>query len=411
MIRRLDPRTLAGGALVATGIASITAALIAAGPTPARAAAIPTTPVWLTIHLSDSAGGVMPQGSTVTITATVTNSSTTTVVTNTGVATTITANASADPTVSYNLSNKEVSFVSGGGGAYFCSIASGSTQPTCVKDGSIAAGSTDTQTLVVSVTGSPGDNANATASVNGAFFQPNLAGSSATATDHAFIANVGAYTNQAPAGCFPHKVGSDQQVTNQPLLAAAQRPRLVNGSQVFTFTDGTVTITVTVPPGALPNGTIVSLYAGNLTTCWNASVSAATSSHTAHNAYAVGWALSGSVSFTASSSIEISVSDTGVHSGDPLFGTNKNGLGSQIGTAASSNWTAMFTDDPGFVLAQAAAVTTPSSSTSASTTVSAPSGGGGPVARQASPVPLAMGILAIVGGAGLVGTRRRRRPE
>lgn len=424
MHRRFDPGALAGGAAVLAGSALVAATVSLAGPggTVARAAADP--PVWLTIRLSDSAGGKLASGATVTVTAAVSNPSTFTFtsVDFSGTTHTVTTSNDAHPSITFHLSTSAVSFVSNQG-PYTCAASNG--QPTCSNSNATAAlapGGAVTVPVVLSVIGLPGQAANASATVSGQTGvesnQASQAGSD-SATDTATITNPSAYTNNAPASCFPGKVGSDQVVTNGPTLVPAVLQPRIPGPQTFRFTDGSVVVTVTVPPGALPGGTLLSLYRGD-PACWNGVLSTTTSSsRTFVDGYAVGWAFSGTTSFSASASLTIQVSDSNAVSGNPVYKANRSGLDStSTTTAGSQSWSVSFTDDPGFVLAQAAAApssSTPSSSTttstSAVTSISGPAAGGGPAApaQPRSPVPLAAGMLLIVVGAGLVATRRRRR--
>jgi hypothetical protein len=415
MLRRFAPRTVTGSAAVVAGAALIGVAVLLAGPARAHAT-VTDPPVWISIQLSDNDGGIYPQGATVTLTATVSNAAsfTTTGTDASGSTTTATLSANANPTVVFTLSTSAVSFVSNQG-TYTCALNSGLA--TC-SDAVLSSGSSATVPIVLSVIGPPGASANATAQVHGNDGQtPNMASSQATATDVASVtsSNPGAYTNQAPAGCFPTKVGFDQVVTNAPQVFANLQRRLVNGPQTFTFMDGSVAITVSVPAGALPNGTVLSLYSASKA-CWSSSLSSSSQSFV--DGYAVGWVFNGTTSLDASGSLSLSVSDSNVKAGNTIDKTNKGGIASQVGTAAASSWSVSFTDDPGFVLAQAAAApptptpaptAAPTSSAAATTTVAAPPAGGAPAAQPSSPVPLAIGVLMIVGGTALIGTRRHRR--
>jgi len=433
----LDRWTLGGLVGIVLGALVLAGTVLLVGPGSNHTArAFVDPPVWLVVNLSDSASGNYASGATVTVTATVSDASTTTTGTDvSGTTTTATIDSAAHPTVTFSYDTGVLSFVSNGGG-YTCSLSAG--LPTCSESGtsSLSPGSANAIPIALAVIGGPANTANVTASVTGQRdVETNMAPASSTvATDSAAVTNPGSYTNEAPSGCFPRKIGSDAVISNAPGPVAS-----LSSPETFTFTNGSAQITVVVPPGALPNGARLSLYGAD-PACWNAVLSSTTSSsQTFAGGYAVGWAFSGSTSFSASSSVTLDVSDSSVSSGDGLYKSNGTGLDSTTtGSVASGGWTVSFSDDPGFVLAAAApatstTTTSSSSTTSTSATTSATSsssatttsgasraGTSTSVAIPALPssgtlqgrppapvIPIVVAVFLIVAGTVAVGLRRR----
>jgi hypothetical protein len=317
-----------------------------------HASASTDPPVWLAIGLSDASNGQFSSGSPVTVTANIADSSTTTTGTDfSGTTTTATIANNAHPTVLVNFSTAALSFSTNGPGWGCGSPAAGSeTCSITSNSGLLSVGSTASVPLVFSVVGNPGAPASVTASVVGNGVEANQAGPAGTATDSASVANPTSFGNGVPAGSFPQEVGGDQIVQA--------------GSQTFTFSDTTANVTVTLPNGALPVGTHVSVYRAN-PGLWSSSASS--SSQTFVDGYAVGWANSTTTAQAASSSITLDVSDSGVASTDTLHRATSTGIGSATGNVMPGGWSVAFTDDPGFILLHGTTTTQTSSTTTSQT--------------------------------------------
>jgi hypothetical protein len=100
--------------------------------------------------------------------------------------------------------------------------------------------------------------------------------------------------------------------------------------------DGSGTVTVNVPNGALPVGTRIAVYRGD-TTALSAQLP---SGWTARDAYAFSWTVTGGSRPTASLSINVTVSDPTSDPADVVYRC----------TQASGRWSVSFTDDPAFDL-------------------------------------------------------------
>jgi hypothetical protein len=114
--------------------------------------------------------------------------------------------------------------------------------------------------------------------------------------------------------------------------------------------DGPVHITLLVPDGALPSDTIVCIYKGNLA----ALTGELPDGQTAVSAYGASW----NPAIDASLPLVMTVTGAPVSIGDPIYLFDK-----ATGTVVESSgtvlvpgtWTAEFTDDPGYAVAQGAA--------------------------------------------------------
>lgn len=384
MFHRFNSRRLLGTTLMAAGSLTIAGTLVLTTPgTPVAAAGS----VFLVIQLSDSASRQFPTGSTVTVTANLSNSS-------------ISGNGAATPTVTVSYSTGVLSFVSQGSG-WSCSTASGVTSPQICTDGTISLGGTGSLPLVFAVTGVPANGATVTATVNGGDVgnQASFSGSD-SATDSATVANGASYVKDVPGGAYPSKVGQDQVVADD------------SQSNTFTYTDGSTTIKLNFPPQSLLSGTHVSVYRAN-STYWNGSLSS--SSQGFVDGYAAAWTGSGSsTGSNAGGLVTMVVVDPSVKTTDTLYRATTTGIGTRTGVIANGAWTVSFTEDPGFVMAQAAAAPSTTtaattSSTAAAAPISAPAAGGGaPVQGGGATLPMAAGVGLLLAGAVVVSTGRRR---
>lgn len=292
--------------------------------------------VWLEVGLTDTSNGRFPQDSLATVNASVTDaSSSLTSVDFSGTTSTLTVSRTAHPTILLDYPTTALAFRAAGSG-WACNTGAAAGEETCSSPtGSLTVGQTNVLPATFSVIGGPGAPAAVTATVSGGdpFTEINR-NTNSTAVDSASVVNPTTLNEGGvPPGSFPHEVGVDQVVHA--------------GAQSFTFSDATANATVTLPPGALPPGTHLSLYRAN-SAQW--STRAASANQRFVDGYAVGWGNSTATSENASSPITLKVSDSHVASTDTLHRAISTGIGSRTGTALPHGWSVSFTDDPGFVL-------------------------------------------------------------
>lgn len=150
-------------------------------------------------------------------------------------------------------------------------------------------------------------------------------------------------------------------------------------------TAGGSSYTLLVPRGVLPNGTTVDILGGNPSTLG----SYLPAGQGYIDSAAVGWQAPDGSAPAATSALVLTVTNAQVSSADSLYLTTSKGLTSGTGmTASAHQWSASFTNDPGFVVA-GAGVTTPTT-------------GGGHLNSSF----LVAGILVLMGIALLVARRR-----
>src|SRR5205085_1635564 len=102
-----------------------------------------------------------------------------------------------------------------------------------------------------------------------------------------------------------------------------------------------------VPPGALPEGTIVTIYAGNATVLANL----LPADQTYLASFAVSWAAPDGSAPNASSALSLTVSDPRIGPQALLYQTTATGIQPIAGSHAGGKATFSFTADPGFVVA------------------------------------------------------------
>src|ERR1700730_12915782 len=105
--------------------------------------------------------------------------------------------------------------------------------------------------------------------------------------------------------------------------------------------------TLAIPPGVLPEGTIVTIYAGNASVI--AGLLPAGQSYLA--SFAVSWAAPDGSSPNASSPLSLKISDARIGSRDLLSQTTATGIRRGTGSVTAGSATFSFTADPGFVVA------------------------------------------------------------
>ena len=114
-----------------------------------------------------------------------------------------------------------------------------------------------------------------------------------------------------------------------------------------TVTSGSATNSVVVPAGALPAGTVVSVYPITTTTALTALIPSGQSYVTS---VAVTWA-SGATSPTATSPITLTITDPSIVVGDTVYALSSTGTLTSVGTAtANGTVTVTFSSDPVFVV-------------------------------------------------------------
>jgi len=406
----LDRRRIAGGALVAVGMLVLAATLVLFGPGRIQARATYTGFVFLVIHMTDSGGGQFPSNGQVTVTAAVTNSSASGV-----------GDATPSVTVSYDANT--LSFVSNAAG-WTCVSTTNNGQLVCT-DGTLAAGSGTSVLLTMDVasTALVGDPAFVTGTVSDGAADLNSGSFSGqdTATDSATIANPTSYTKDVPPGSFPSEVGQDQVVASSTV------------AQTFTFTDSSATIRLVVPAGALSAGTHISIYRAD-PSFWASSLSSTSGNFV--DGYGAAWIASDDTTGSnASSSVTLIVNASNITSTDTLDRATTTGVGPATGTVGNGSWSVAFTEDPGFVLgapprststsssstssSTSSASSSPASSSGSSTSSSTSTAAGANVGLPASgsaprpgstTLPLAAGVLLIVAGLVVIGSRRRTEP-
>ncbi|HEY4938577.1 MAG TPA: hypothetical protein VIJ69_06075, partial [Actinomycetota bacterium] len=105
--------------------------------------------------------------------------------------------------------------------------------------------------------------------------------------------------------------------------------------------------TLAIPPGVLPEGTIVTIYAGNASVI--AGLLPAGQSYLA--SFAVSWAAPDGSSPNASSPLSLKISDARIGPRDLLYQTTATGIQPGTGSVTAGSATFSFTADPGFVVA------------------------------------------------------------
>ena len=184
----------------------------------------------------------------------------------------------------------------------------------------------------------------------------------------------GPYPGAAPAGSFT-------QVTVCKTFNAA------GGTLVGT--DGPVTITVNVPAGAFNVDTQVCIYKGNVAQLQTY----IPNPQKIVDAYAVGWTPTGN----AAQPLTVTIADTGIHGSASNYLTTNSGVSSGNGAVTPGSFSATFTTDPGFVVAQAASVP-----------AAAPRTGGGAL-QSSPPVGLLLVGLVLLAGVLALSSRSLRR--
>jgi len=123
-----------------------------------------------------------------------------------------------------------------------------------------------------------------------------------------------------------------------------------------TLTSGSSTDAVSVPAGALPAGTVVSVYPITTT---SALLPLIPSGQTYLASVAVTWELSGT-SPAATSPVTLTITDPSIAVGDTVYELNSAGALTSVGTATTSgSVTVTFSSDPVFVITSATAKVTP----------------------------------------------------
>jgi len=145
-------------------------------------------------------------------------------------------------------------------------------------------------------------------------------------------------TPDAPSGIAPGALGTPVSTSIQPNTQ----------STVTIKAPGGVSDLVAVPPGALPAGTIISIYPVTNATTLTRSL------HTGLvyiTAFAVAWKAPNGGTPTATKPIMMTVQDHRILAGDTVYQTTTKGL-KAVGTAKADGLVAIkFTADPGFVIA------------------------------------------------------------
>ncbi|MGC1239406.1 MAG: Ig-like domain-containing protein [Acidimicrobiales bacterium] len=239
-------------------------------------------------------------------------------------------------------------------------------------------GVTPTGTVVFTVTGSAGVTACTSSSAT-------LVGSTsvATATCSITASAAGTYvvsdvypgdgnyntvtsvTDTVTASAAPSGGGGTPPTTNAPPpsgIAASSYGIPVSGSVSssaplnVTLTSGSSTDAVSVPSGALPAGTVVSVYPITTT---SALLPLIPSGQTYLASVAVTWELSGT-SPAATSPVTLTITDPSIAVGDTVYELNSAGALASVGTATTSgSVTVTFSSDPVFVITSATAKVTP----------------------------------------------------
>ncbi len=117
----------------------------------------------------------------------------------------------------------------------------------------------------------------------------------------------------------------------------------------ITLSSGGASVTVTVPAGALPAGTTVSIYPITDTSTLTADVPAGQSYVLA---FAVSWETPGGTAPTASTPVTMTITDPSIKAGDKIYALTSTGLVA-VGTATvDGSATVTFSSDPVFVVAE-----------------------------------------------------------
>jgi hypothetical protein len=123
-----------------------------------------------------------------------------------------------------------------------------------------------------------------------------------------------------------------------------------------TSTTGSTSDAVVVPTGALPTGTVVSVYPITTTTALLALIPSGQSYVTS---IAVSWESAGSAP-AATSPISLTISDASIAVGDTIYLLNATGTLTSVGTATASGMvTVTFSGDPVFVVTSPTPLVTP----------------------------------------------------
>ena len=117
----------------------------------------------------------------------------------------------------------------------------------------------------------------------------------------------------------------------------------------ITFLDGGRTVHLVIPPGALPNGTVVTIYRGNPAVLGPL----LPAGQTYIDSYAVSWRTPAGTSPDAALPLVLSVADPAVTPGSTVYVTNRTGVQPTTATVAAGSWSVSFSTDPGYVAAVA----------------------------------------------------------
>jgi hypothetical protein len=172
-------------------------------------------------------------------------------------------------------------------------------------------------------------------------------------------------TDTVNASAAPSGGGTTPPATNAPPpsgIAASSYGTPVSGSVTsgapltVTVTSGSATGAVTVPSGALPAGTVVSVYPITTT---SALLPLIPSGQTYVASVAVSWASSGT-SPAATAPVTLTITDPSIAVGDTVYELSSAGALTSVGTAtAAGSITVTFSSDPVFVVTSAKPLITP----------------------------------------------------
>ena len=210
---------------------------------------------------------------------------------------------------------------------------------TCTSSSPVLAGSNNVATATCTITASAAGNYTV---------------SDVYSTDPNYLAETSA--GDTVAASAVSSGGGTPPASNAPPpsgIAASSYGTPVSGSVTAgaplttTVTSGSATNSVVVPAGALPAGTVVSVYPITTTTALTALIPSGQSYVTS---VAVTWA-SGATSPTATSPITLTITDPSIVVGDTVYALSSTGTLTSVGTAtANGTVTVTFSSDPVFVV-------------------------------------------------------------
>jgi hypothetical protein len=180
----------------------------------------------------------------------------------------------------------------------------------------------------------------------------------ATTTTSTTTTTIAVTTAPPPSGIVSTALGTPVSVAVSSTAVATD-----------TLSSAGSTASVTIPAGALPAGTAVSLYP---VTDTSSLVSQVPANSTYVVAFAISWKAPDGTSPAATSPITLTVSNPAIKAGDTIYIVTSHGL-TAVGTAvADGTATITFTSDPVFLIASPAAATTTTTSPTTTTTTPAP---------------------------------------